>query len=104
MLSSNTVPYVRHLLYVAKCEAVTAAGTLTDFYSNSNVRNNDYCDDYKVLIIYDNDKIIIIYNVNNVISIINVLDMIIIIDVINMGIIVIIIINIIQFMMFLLLV
>ena len=87
MLSSNTVPYVRHLLYVAKCEAVTAARTLTDFASNSDVRNNDYCDDYMVLFIYVNNKIIIINNMINVISIINVLDMINIIDIIYVGII-----------------
>ena len=60
MLSSNTVPYVRHLLYVAKCEAVTAAGALTDFTSNSNVRNNALNDDSLVLFIYDNDIVIII--------------------------------------------
>jgi hypothetical protein len=92
MLSSNTVPYVRHLLYVAKCEAVTAAGTLTGFASNSNVRNNYYCDDYKVLFIDDNNDNNNIIIINNVI---NVLDMINIIDIIDVGSIVIIIITII---------
>jgi hypothetical protein len=85
MLSSNTVPYVRHLLYVAKCEAVT----LTDFSSNSYVRNCGYCDDYKVLLISDNNNVIIMNNM------IDVIDMIHIIDIADVGIIVIIIVTII---------
>ena len=40
MLSSNTVPYVRHVLYVAKCEAVTAGGLTVDF-ENTNFNENN---------------------------------------------------------------
>ena len=81
MLSSNTVPYVRHLLYVAKSEAVTAAGTLTDFASDLNVRNNCYCDDYKVL--FGDNNNIIIDNIINAIDMINAFDIINFIDIIN---------------------